>query len=84
MEQPVLLPRRMIAETLGSGLLALAVVGSGIAAERLAPTNPGEALGIKDDLDAVSVRLDTARSESFVGDSWGLGPDETGKAPESQ
>lgn len=36
----------MIAETLGSGLLALAVVGSGIAAERLAPTNPGEALGI--------------------------------------
>jgi len=38
----------------------------------------------EDDLDAVSVRLDTARSESFVGDSWGLGPDETGKAPESQ
>ena len=36
----------MIAETLGSGLLALPVVGSGIAAERLAPTNPGEALGI--------------------------------------
>jgi glycerol uptake facilitator-like aquaporin len=38
--------RRTLAELLGSMLLALAVVGSGIAAQNLANGNPGERLGI--------------------------------------
>ena len=38
--------RRTVAELLGSMLLALAVVGSGIAAQNLASGNPGEELGI--------------------------------------
>jgi glycerol uptake facilitator-like aquaporin len=40
------LRRRALAELVGTALLALAVVGSGIAAQRLAPGNTGEELGI--------------------------------------
>lgn len=39
MEGP--LPRRALAEGLGAALLALAVIGSGIAAQRLSPGDPG-------------------------------------------
>jgi arsenate reductase len=35
------LPRRLLAEVLGTGLLATAVIGSGIMATRLAPGQPG-------------------------------------------
>jgi arsenate reductase len=35
------LPRRLLAELLGSALLAAVVVGSGIAAQQLSPRNPG-------------------------------------------
>jgi len=39
MEQP--LPRKLVAEYLGSLLLAALVIGSGIAAQRLSPHDPG-------------------------------------------
>jgi glycerol uptake facilitator-like aquaporin len=42
--QPPPLIRRLAAEALGTGLLVAAVVGSGIMAQRLSPTNPGQAL----------------------------------------
>jgi len=35
------LPRRLLAEFLGTGLLVTVVVGSGIAAQRLSPTDVG-------------------------------------------
>ena len=38
------LPRRLVAEALGTGLLVTVVVGSGAAAERLSPTDTGLAL----------------------------------------
>ena len=38
---PVLLPRRLAAEFLGSAFLAAIVIGSGIAAQRLSPGNTG-------------------------------------------
>ena len=38
---PVTLPRRVLAEALGTGLLVTVVVGSGIAAQRLSPGNTG-------------------------------------------
>ena len=38
---PVTLARRLVAEALGTGLLLVAVVGSGIAAQRLSPTDVG-------------------------------------------
>jgi glycerol uptake facilitator-like aquaporin len=38
---PVPLPRRLLAEALGAGLLVTVVVGSGIAAERLSPDDTG-------------------------------------------
>lgn len=38
---PVALPRRLLAETIGTGLLVTVVVGSGIAAQQLSPGNPG-------------------------------------------
>jgi len=38
---PLALARRLVAEALGTGLLLVAVVGSGIAAERLSPTDVG-------------------------------------------
>jgi glycerol uptake facilitator-like aquaporin len=38
---PVLLPRRLAAEFLGSALLAAIVIGSGIAAQQLSPGNTG-------------------------------------------
>jgi glycerol uptake facilitator-like aquaporin len=38
---PVDLPRRLFAETLGTGLLAVAVIGSGIMASRLSPDDVG-------------------------------------------
>ena len=38
------LPRRLLAEFLGSGLLAVIVIGSGIAAQRLSPDDTGLAL----------------------------------------
>ncbi len=41
MQRPVPLPRRMLAELVGSGLLVTVVVGSGIAAQRLSPDDVG-------------------------------------------
>ena len=41
---PVLLPRRLAAEFLGSAFLAAIVIGSGIAAQRLSPGNTGRQL----------------------------------------
>src|SRR5580765_3464895 len=38
---PVTLPRRLLAETIGTGLLVTVVVGSGIAAQQLSPGNTG-------------------------------------------
>src|ERR1700752_1749210 len=38
---PVPLPRRLVAEFLGSAFLAAIVIGSGIAAQRLSPGNTG-------------------------------------------
>jgi glycerol uptake facilitator-like aquaporin len=35
------LPRRLVAEVLGTGLLVIAVVGSGIMASRLSPDDVG-------------------------------------------
>src|SRR5512141_1394374 len=35
------LPRRLLAETIGTGLLVTVVVGSGIAAQQLSPGNTG-------------------------------------------
>jgi glycerol uptake facilitator-like aquaporin len=40
-DAPVLLPRRLLAEFLGSALLAAVVIGSGIAAQRLSPGQTG-------------------------------------------
>jgi glycerol uptake facilitator-like aquaporin len=40
-ELPVDLPRRLVAETLGTGLLVVAVIGSGIMASRLSPDDVG-------------------------------------------
>ncbi len=39
--EPVVPWRRLVAEFLGSGFLAAAVIGSGIAAQRLSPGNTG-------------------------------------------
>ncbi len=41
MSLPPPLPRRLLAELLGSAFLAALVIGSGIAAQRLSPTDPG-------------------------------------------
>ena len=38
---PVELSRRLVAEALGTGLLIVAVIGSGIMASRLSPTMSG-------------------------------------------
>src|SRR6478609_7139645 len=38
---PVTLPRRLLAEAIGTGLLVTVVVGSGIAAQQLSPGNTG-------------------------------------------
>jgi len=38
---PIALPRRLLAEALGTGLLVTVVVGSGIAAQRLSPGDTG-------------------------------------------
>src|SRR6476469_2410895 len=38
---PVALPRRLLAEAIGTGLLVAVVVGSGIAAQQLSPGNTG-------------------------------------------
>ena len=38
---PVTLLRRMIAEALGTGLLIVAIIGSGIMAQRLSPNDVG-------------------------------------------
>ena len=38
---PVTLPRRMVAEAVGTGLLVTVVVGSGIAAQQLSQGNTG-------------------------------------------
>ena len=38
---PTTLPRRLLAETIGTGLLVTVVVGSGIAAQQLSPGNTG-------------------------------------------
>src|SRR6478735_3530368 len=38
---PVTLPRRLLAEAVGTGLLVTVVVGSGIAAQQLSPGNTG-------------------------------------------
>src|SRR6476646_11620995 len=38
---PVALPRRLLAEAVGTGLLVTVVVGSGIAAQELSPGNTG-------------------------------------------
>ena len=38
---PITLPRRLLAETIGTGLLVTVVVGSGIAAQQLSPGNTG-------------------------------------------
>src|SRR6476619_2292661 len=38
---PVALPRRLLAEAVGTGLLVTVVVGSGIAAQQLSPGNTG-------------------------------------------
>ena len=38
---PVALPRRLLAEAIGTGLLVTVVVGSGIAAQQLSPGNTG-------------------------------------------
>src|ERR671913_2564336 len=40
-KSPALMARRLTAELLGTGLLVTVVVGSGIAAESLSPTDPG-------------------------------------------
>ncbi|MEQ1501614.1 MAG: MIP/aquaporin family protein [Myxococcota bacterium] len=44
MQHPIDLPRRLVAEALGTGLLVAAVVGSGVMAERLAGGSVGLAL----------------------------------------
>ena len=39
---PVELSRRLVAEALGTGLLIIAVIGSGIMASRLSPSDIGD------------------------------------------
>ena len=52
---PATLPRRLPAEAIGTGLLVTVVVGSGIAAQRLSPGDPGFAVAGEQHRDGVRV-----------------------------